>query len=96
MENSIDQNSLKELTAFIEQSSLGDEDKQLWIKTIPYVGETVAGDLINYLREYPEKIGWATDMLKQKTSAIKNNDDAIWNQILMDEESELKNILDKE
>lgn len=95
MENSIEQNSLYELTALIERSSLLQEEKALWANAIPHIGENVAQDILTYLREYPKKISWATELLKKKTEAIKNNDDAAWNNILAEEEVELEKILNE-
>lgn len=96
MENNGEQNSLYELTALIERSSLSEEDKSLWTKALPRVGEKVAQDMLTYLKEYPEKTEWATGILKKKTDAMKNNDNVAWGQILAEEEKELEQILNNE
>ena len=89
MENPMEQSFLEEIIAFIQNSSLSDEDKNVWIKSLKNATPEIAISLLSYFQDFPDKVQWATDMFKRKVQALKTKDENAWNQILAEEEQEL-------
>ncbi|MBI3335509.1 MAG: hypothetical protein HY001_03360 [Candidatus Portnoybacteria bacterium] len=92
MEDVLDQDFIGELKTFIQNSSLSDDDKNFWVEALKNAAPEVAISILSYFQDFPDKIQWATDMLKRKVEAIKSKDENAWNQILTEEEAELEKI----
>lgn len=96
MEDILTQNIIQRLSEHIMNSSLSQEDKLVWANGIERLDEKTAQDILSYLEELPEDIQWATEMLKRKVEALKNNDISAWNQILTEERIKLESITTNE
>ena len=92
MEDVLEQNFIDELKAFIQNSSLSDEDKKFWVEALKNATPEVAISILSYFQDFPDKIQWATDMFRRKVEALKTKDENAWNQILTEEEAELERI----
>lgn len=91
-EDTLDKNFMEELKAFIQNSSLSHEDKNFWVEALKNATPEIAISILSYFQDFPDKVGWATDMFKRKVEALKTKDENAWNQILAEEEAELEKI----
>jgi len=89
---------IKELTEIIQSSSLSENDKGIWVDILKseIVPKITAIEVLDYLKEFPDKLQQATEMLKRKIKAFKSKDEDAWNQILAEEEAELEAIKARE
>lgn len=85
-----------EFNDILAQSSLSEEDKKFWTKALKNAAPEVVFSILSYFQEFPDKIGWATDMLKRKVDAMKSKNQEAWNKILSEEEQELANIVNSQ
>ena len=83
----------EELTEYIEQASLTEEDKRFWVDMLKKAAPEVAFSILSYFQEFPDKIQWATDLLKGKVKAMKTKNKEAWGQLLAQEEQELTNVI---
>lgn len=90
------QDAIAQLKTYIQGSSLSEEDKEMWIGGMEHLDEETAQDILSYLEEFPQDIGWATETLKRKAEAIKSNDDEAWSEIVAEEKNKLDETINKE
>lgn len=92
----MDENFIEELRQLIGQASIAEEDKGLWLDALKNAAPEVLMSILSYFQAFPDKIGWATDLLKRKVQALKTKDENTWNQILTEEEAALTNIVNEQ
>ena len=68
---------IKELTEIIQSSSLSENDKGIWVDILKseIVPKITAIEVLDYLKEFPDKLQQATEMLKRKIKAFKSKDE---------------------
>lgn len=88
----ISQTLKKELTEFINKTSLGVEDKELWNRATSQLQEPDAQTLLETLREDPQQLTFLTENLKKKLEAFKNDDDTAWDNIIEEEKAYLEKL----
>ena len=79
----------EELKKIIEESSLSEEDKEVWRRAIELNEPELLEMVYNYLAEEPGKLAWLTEMLKKKMEALKNGDKDLWEEIVKGEVEEI-------
>ena len=85
--------SQEDITNYIERMSLSDEDKRFWLDRFADTTPEVALGIMEYFETFPDKIKWATDIMKRKQVALDNRDMTAWRQILSEEEQEIQNVI---
>lgn len=93
MNDLMDENFSEEIEEYITNASLSEEDRRLWLSMLKKAAPEVAFSILSYFQEFPDKIQWATDMLKRKIQAMKTKNKAAWTKILAEEEQELSNLI---
>ena len=87
----MDINEIKKgLLNSIETSTLSVEDKKLWSGLLESAPEEITIAMHSFFIDYEGKLPEATEILKGKINAIKNQDTKAWNNILKNEESFIK------
>lgn len=92
MDDTADAGPIEELAKCLEVSSLSDDDKAFWTYMLAYATPDMAFSMLTYLEEFPDKVQWATDMLKRKLDALAAKDSTAWQAILAEEEAALKEV----
>jgi len=96
MDDLMDENFSEELEEYITKSSLSEEDRRLWVAMLKKAAPEVAFSILSYFQEFPDKMQWATDILKRKIEAMKTRNKAAWSQILAEEEQELTHLINSQ
>lgn len=81
-----------ELKTLINQASLSDDDKAVWLKYAESLSEFFADHLAYLFSEMPDKVQWLTDNYKKKLSILLKNDQAGWEKVLEEEKEVLSNL----
>lgn len=92
MFDTVDVTINEELQQVINQASISQKDKGLWLDALRNASPEIAISILSYFEEFPDKISWATDLFKRKIDASKKKDAKTWNKILTEEEEELAQI----
>ncbi|MBI4087041.1 hypothetical protein HY416_03640 [Candidatus Kaiserbacteria bacterium] len=90
MDDTADANLIEKLAQRLEASSLSDDDKAFWTYMLAYATPDMAFSMLTYMEEFPEKVQWASDILKRKLDALDTKDSAAWQDILADEDAALR------
>lgn len=86
----------EEFAECVEKASLSEDDKRFWITMLKKAAPEVAFSILSFFQEFPDKIQWATDMLKRKVKAMETRDKEAWSQILVEEEQDLVNLINSQ
>jgi len=70
----------------INNSSLSEEDKQLWQRSLEEAPQAVLIALHGFFVDFPDKLEESTSFLKRKIHALESKDPKAWNAVLQDEE----------
>jgi len=89
--NDGDEKTLNDLIELIQNSSLSEDDKNLWFNAVKDTPSRFWEALIYGLADTPETMNEVTSLLKQKIKAIEAGDEAMWETIIGQEEKELTN-----
>lgn len=84
-------NTKQDLKDIILQAQLDDQDKELWNKFIEVNEEENLNDIVELLKNEPERLEFLTDNLREKLDAFLNRDSDKLNNIV---ETEIKAIKD--
>lgn len=83
---------LDELKTLINQASLSDEDKAVWLKYSEGLSDFFAEHLVYLFSEMPDKVQWLTDNFKRKAEVLLKNDQVGWKKIIAEEKEVLNNL----
>jgi len=83
----------EEVAEYMEKASLSEDDRRFWSEMLKKATPEVAVSILSYFQEFPDKIQWATSILKRKVEAMKTRNKEAWSQILSEEEQELTNLI---
>lgn len=83
---------LEKLIVLIQASSLSQEDKNIWFNTLKDMPPQTWQAMYMTVTASPEDLEQATQLVHKKIAALKDKDDAAWNDILQQEKAELNTI----
>ena len=85
-------NTKQDLKDIISQAQLDDQDKELWNKFIEVNEEENLNDIVELLKNEPEKLEFLTDNLREKLDAFLNRDSDKLNDIVETEIEAIKDL----
>ena len=85
-------NTKQDLKDIILQAQLDDQDKELWNKFIEVNEEENLNDIVELLKNEPERLEFLTDNLKGKLDAFLNRDSDKLNDIVETEIEVIKDL----
>jgi succinate dehydrogenase flavin-adding protein (antitoxin of CptAB toxin-antitoxin module) len=96
MDDTIQRYTPEEIAIYIANLSISDTDKQFWAGKLSTADRDIASNMLTYFHAFPDKVGWATDILKRQIEALQTQDETAWDQILTEEEQEIAHVTDNE
>ncbi len=85
-------NTKQDLKDIISQAQLDDQDKELWNKFIEVNEEENLNDIVELLKNEPERLEFLTDNLREKLDAFLNRDSDKLNDIVETEIEAIKDL----